>query len=540
MQGQPAARMARDSAQSVSGASAPTTRPGGPHSGAATRPASGGGVQQAPRPARPQQPGGGRGGGGGGRGSGGPGGGGNRDTRLQMDPVEKARRQMGYKNNWHRKEVDHSNQVRWPEPLVPNPRVAIIGGGMSGLMCARELARLGIRSTVFDTGKHGVGGRMGTRASGEASLRSGTGTTAASTKAAAAQLGGLVFDHAAQFFTVTDPSFQSVVDDWLATGLVRVWDGPVGTLRAGGSAGGAGAFAALPPRPPRYVAVGGMRRLAEELGEALEAGGGGLVEFRRPCWVGKMQAEEGRGWALSGEGRSQGVFDAVVVAHNGKCANRLVGPTGAPKVAEQLMRLKLNAVWCLMVAFDGPLPVNFEGAFVQGSPVLSWAANNTAKLELRHTPAGTQCWTLFSTNAYGQANKVPQENIPPEVADKVAAEMVAALREAVGGPEGSPTAAAVAAKWPKTVFTRVQLWGAALPLNTPGTPCILDPDSRVGVCGDWLSGGSLQAAAVSGITLARQIAGLRGKTQAQLDPFRLGLEAQFRPLRATDIGEFPH
>eukprot|EP00198_Chlamydomonas_reinhardtii_P003837 XP_001693173.1 predicted protein [Chlamydomonas reinhardtii] len=415
-------------------------------------------------------------------------------------------------------------QVKWPEPLGPNPRVAIIGGGMSGLMCARELARLGIRSTVFDTGKHGVGGRMGTRASGESSLRSGTGTTAASTKAAAAQLGGLV----------ADPSFQSVVDDWLATGLVRVWEGPVGTLRAG-----AGAFARLPPSPPRYVAVGGMRRLAEALGEQLEAGGGSsLVEFRRPCWVGKMQAEEGRGWALSGEGRSQGVYDAVVVAHNGKCANRLVGPTGAPKVAEQLMRLKLNAVWCLMVAFDGPLPVNFEGAFIQGSSILSWAANNTAKLELKHTPAGTQCWTLFSTNAYGQANKVPQENIPPEVADKVAAEMVAALKQAAAGPEGSPAAAAVAAKWPKTVFTR--LWGAALPLNTPGTPCILDPDSRVGVCGDWLSGGSLQAAAVSGITLARQIAGLRGKTQDQLAPFRLGLEAQFKPLRVTDIGEFPH
>lgn len=29
---------------------------------------------------------------------------------------------------------------------------------------------------MFDTGKHGVGGRMASRASGEASLRSGTGT----------------------------------------------------------------------------------------------------------------------------------------------------------------------------------------------------------------------------------------------------------------------------------------------------------------------------------------------------------------------------
>lgn len=43
------------------------------------------------------------------------------------------------------------------------------------------------RSTLFDTGKHGVGGRMATRASGQASLRSGTGTLGKP----AVQLGGL-------------------------------------------------------------------------------------------------------------------------------------------------------------------------------------------------------------------------------------------------------------------------------------------------------------------------------------------------------------
>jgi hypothetical protein len=34
------------------------------------------------------------------------------------------------------------------------------------------------RSTVFDTGKHGVGGRLATRVSGDASLKSGTGALA--------------------------------------------------------------------------------------------------------------------------------------------------------------------------------------------------------------------------------------------------------------------------------------------------------------------------------------------------------------------------
>jgi hypothetical protein len=44
------------------------------------------------------------------------------------------------------------------------------------------------------------------------------------------------------------------------------------------------------------------------------------------------------------------------------------------------------------------------GAFVQGSPVLSWVGNNTAKLQLQHGGAcsNMQCWTLISTNNYGQ------------------------------------------------------------------------------------------------------------------------------------------
>lgn len=70
----------------------------------------------------------------------------------------------------------------------------------------------------------------------------------------------------------------------------------------------------------------------------------------------------------------------------------------------QLRRLKLSANWVLMVAFAEPLRQPWEGAFIQGSDLVSWAANNTAKLGLQ----GPECWTLISTQAYGAANKVPQ------------------------------------------------------------------------------------------------------------------------------------
>ena len=77
-------------------------------------------------------------------------------------------------------------------------------------------------------------------------------------------------------------------------------------------------------------------------------------------------------------------------------------------------RLELSSVWALLAAFEDPLPVPridshgaFEGAFVRDVDSLSWMGNNTRKLFPMQT--GTpECWTLFSTAAYGKRNKVPQ------------------------------------------------------------------------------------------------------------------------------------
>ncbi|KAL9250384.1 hypothetical protein AKJ16_DCAP02834 [Drosera capensis] len=48
-------------------------------------------------------------------------------------------------------------------------------------------------------------------------------------------------------------------------------------------------------------------------------------------------------------------------------------------------------------------------------------------------------------------------------------------------------------------------WGAALPTNSPGIPCIFDSQGRAGICGDWLLGSSLEAAAISGIAMADHV-----------------------------------
>lgn len=68
----------------------------------------------------------------------------------------------------------------------------------------------------------------------------------------------LMFDHAAQFFTVTDNQFAQLVDGWLAAGLVKEWKGTVGELELGGR------FVPM-SSCPRYIGTNGMRPLADSL-----------------------------------------------------------------------------------------------------------------------------------------------------------------------------------------------------------------------------------------------------------------------------------
>lgn len=185
----------------------------------------------------------------------------------------------------------------------------------------------------------------------------------------------------------------------------------------------------------------------------------------------------GDAWQLEARGRPRGEFDAVVIAHNGKCANRLVASAGGvPSVLRQLRRLKLSAAWVVMVAFDGdPRCDNdaLHGMHVRGCASLAWAGCNNSKLDaLAHAPL--HCWTLISTDEYGQANKVPQENVPPEVAARVTAELLGAWKQAMG-----------VSTLPPVAYSRAQLWGAALPRTTPGVECIWDAEGRVGTCVEW-------------------------------------------------------
>eukprot|EP00951_Prasinocladus_malaysianus_P010678 scaffold78694_cov26-Prasinocladus_malaysianus.AAC.1 len=71
------------------------------------------------------------------------------------------------------------------------PAVAIVGGGISGLVAGAQLTAAGLDVTVYDTGEHACGGRVSSR-----EVSSPT----------TAPQGGWEFDHSTQYFTATPGS----------------------------------------------------------------------------------------------------------------------------------------------------------------------------------------------------------------------------------------------------------------------------------------------------------------------------------------------
>ena len=117
--------------------------------------------------------------------------------------------------------------------------VIVVGGGISGMSCARVIASAGLPVTVLDRGR-GVGGRM-----------------------AAPVLDGRPVDTGASYFTVSDDAFAAVVNDWEQRGLAHRWTDTFDVFDAGTPG-------ERKRGNDRWAAGRGLRSLVEDLARGLE------------------------------------------------------------------------------------------------------------------------------------------------------------------------------------------------------------------------------------------------------------------------------
>ena len=182
------------------------------------------------------------------------------------------------------------------------------------------------------------------------------------------------------------------------------------------------------------------------------------------------------GWQIDSreQGRLAGSFDTVILAVPAPQAVPLAHPV-APRLAALSRRAAMRGCWTLMVRYDQPLDLPFDAAFVNRGP-LRWVARESSK---PGRPA-RETWLLHASAAWSEAHI---EADPAEVATRLAAAFVE-----LGAP---PPLAATAHRWryadTEPAFNMGYDW---------------DAERRIGLCGDWLNGGKVEGAWLSGIRLA--------------------------------------
>ncbi|MEV6490966.1 FAD-dependent oxidoreductase [Actinoplanes sp. NPDC051633] len=115
----------------------------------------------------------------------------------------------------------------------------VVGAGIAGLACARELVDAGLPARVLERGRV-VGGRLASK-----------------------RFGGRYADIGAAYLTADDPNFQGLLDSWRVAGLAHPWTDTFAVHDRGHAADPA-------TGPMRWSAPGGLRSLAEDLARELD------------------------------------------------------------------------------------------------------------------------------------------------------------------------------------------------------------------------------------------------------------------------------
>jgi len=320
-----------------------------------------------------------------------------------------------------------------------NAPVVVVGGGIAGISCARTLVDAGHGVRVLDRG-HRIGGRAAVRTEDLPEGRHAV-------------------DIGASYFTVRDVRFKAVVDGWRDTGLARVW---TDTFHLVSPEGRVGTTTGL----PRWAAVGGLRSIVEDLAAGLDVRGATDVE--------EVDVDGDR-LAVDGEPAR-----AVVLAMPDPQAADLL-----PEPVATWLELDRGLEWAPAIAVWGAWDTRWwgdlDGAFIDGSPVVSWLADDG-----RRRGDGAAVLVAHTTSVFA-AGRLED---PGSAVTPVLRELAALLG---------------VARIPEPMFARAHRWSLAAPLHQHSAPFALHP-ALVGVCGDaWGERSRIEQAWLSGRLLGEEL-----------------------------------
>ncbi len=276
---------------------------------------------------------------------------------------------------------------------------------------------------------------------------------------------GWTADHGAQYFTARDPLFIAQVEKWQADQVVALWAPEIKVYEAD-------QWTTFKSQDLRYVGTPAMNTPAKQLAQ-------GLV-LHASQTIDALSQKDSQWFLQSAEtGTIAQGFDEVILAIPGPQALTLAQHLD-PNIQTIAGQSNMKGCWTLMARFQNKPKVSFEVAFVN-QEIISWIARNSS-IPLR---SGRESWTI-------QANPLWSQEFIELDKEEVVEQMLACATKL-----GLDCAGAEIS---------VHRWRYASGSTTATLGFYTNPALQLSLCGDWLNGGRVEGAWLSGYHLANKIA----------------------------------
>ena len=322
-------------------------------------------------------------------------------------------------------------------------KVAVIGAGLAGLSLATTLKKEDIDVTVYEQDPH-VGGRLLSQEFESSSV-----------------------DLGAQYFTAREPAFISQVNEWMQAEAACLWDFHPYTFQSG-------RLAISKDSEQRYIGIPSNQSITKVLAEKIS-------NLNKNHTISEVNSIDDQWQLVTPQQVIEKTFDWVCYATPPQttldlCAieeiNNQINPDFFPGYTLILWSsIQLNP------------PV--QGVFVNNNPI-SWISQNSAK-PFRALEKGS-CWLVQSTPEWAEKNKhLSVEEIKKKLTAKFF-DIFKITNERI------------------ITNDHLYFWNTAKAKAEPNPQgFLIDTKNKIGVCGDWLKGGRVEGAYMSGYELAQAL-----------------------------------
>jgi len=269
-----------------------------------------------------------------------------------------------------------------------------------------------------------------------------------STRRVHTTLGEASFDHGTPWFVVRDLRFRRAVLGWEAAGLAGRWDAP---------------------GEEAWVGVPAMNSVVKHCAARHEVRFGCMIRGLGRCR---------EGWRLIGETAAAEPFEAVILAVPMEQAMAMVALHDLP-LARLGSRVRAEPCWAGLFAFAERLRLPFDA--LRHAGIFCRIARNSAK----PGRTGPESWVVQADAGWSAARI---ESEPTEIAAELQEEFARIAGFAL----------------PTPLVAQAHRWRFATYAGT-SEEALWNDGLKLGICGDWLLGGDVESAWLSGRAMAEQL-----------------------------------